>query len=81
MPDSIGGREGIIVISLLPYMWTAWELKMAVQALSQICPTESREPEAKLENASDLVAVGLRFDRGRWVVAMDVIICPCGTMT
>ena len=54
---------------------------MAEQLLSQICPTERRDPDASLGNACDLVVVVVRLGRGNWVVAVDVITLPFGTMT
>jgi hypothetical protein len=36
VPERMGGREGMIVISSLRYIRTELELKMAVQSLSQI---------------------------------------------
>jgi hypothetical protein len=62
-------------------MWTEVELKMAVQALSHIWPTEWREPDVSFGNACDLVVAALRCGRGRFVVPVDVMMLPLGTMT
>jgi hypothetical protein len=56
-------------------MCTEFELKMAVQALSHIWPTERREPDASFGNACNLVVAALRCGRGRYVVAVDVSGC------
>jgi hypothetical protein len=77
----IGGREGRIATSQFRYMLTEVELKMAVQALSHIWPTESREPDASFGNACDLIVADLRCGRGRFAVAVDVMMLPLGTMT
>jgi hypothetical protein len=81
VPEMSGGREGMMVMSLFRYMWTDRELKMAVHASSQICPTDSSDPEASLGKACDLVVERLRHGSGSCAVAVDVMICPLGTMT
>ena len=58
VPVMIGGRVGRMRRSWLRYMFTESELNTAVQLLSQIWPMESREPEASLGNACDLVVLG-----------------------
>jgi hypothetical protein len=59
-------------------MWTEVELKMAVQALSHIWPTERREPDVSFGNACDLVVAALRYGRGRFVVPVDVMTVTIG---
>jgi hypothetical protein len=62
-------------------MCTERELKIVVQALSHIWPTERMEPEASFGNACDLVVAGFRCGSGRFAVAVEVIMLPLGMMT
>jgi hypothetical protein len=62
-------------------MWTEFKLKMSVQALSHIWPTERREPDASFGNACNLFVAVFRCGRGRFLVAVDVMMWPLGTMT
>ncbi len=70
----MGGREGMIVTSLFRYMWTELELKIAVHALSQIWPTESREPAAHFGIGCDFDATELSWGSGRFAVAIEVMM-------
>ena len=81
MPEMSGGLDGMMVTSFLWYMCTEFESKMAVQSLSQICPTDSSEPEASFGKACDLVVAVVRCWIGSCAVAVDVIILTLGTMT
>jgi hypothetical protein len=81
VPERSGGRVVLMLTSRLWYMRTEFALKTAVQALSQICLTDRRDPDARVGKAWDLVVANGRFARGSCAVVVDVMMLPLGTMT
>ena len=56
-------------------------VKTAVQLWSQIWPTDSKDPDARLLKPCDTVADGGKSGKGIFVVDLEVIMFPFGTMT
>ena len=76
-----GGQVEWTWMSLLRYSFTVLSVKMAVHWWSQIWPTDSKEPEARLGKPWEMVAEWGRPCTGKWAVDCEVMIWPFGTMT
>ena len=81
VPAIIGGLFYCILTYLMLCILMERLVKIVVQLWSQLLPTDHREPDAKLGKPWEIVSDGGRLGRRRFVVYLDVMIWPLGTMT